>query len=167
MVIDLNTKFSSLKMNNITVNNLKVIAKQRDFNGYYKPRKAELIHKFEALPEVNVQIVIPGLEIPRNTTRSVNTSAILDQPILDDSTPVLKPTQQFIAKSKQKIKDCWNWLLDYIPPKPQVVDEALESLKDEMKKTVQRDRYFLPTESVQIWVEKDGDTVSNRWKRLH
>ena len=83
----------------------------------------------KALPEVNEQVLIPWLEIPRNTTRSVNTSAILDQPILDDNTPVLKPTHKFIAKSKQKIKHCWNWFLDYIPQKPNVVDEALESFK--------------------------------------
>ena len=93
MVFDLNTKFSSLKINNITVIKLKAIAKQHDTEGYYKLRKAELIHKLEAHPEVNEQVLLPGLEIPRNTTRSVNTSAILDQPILDDNTPVLKPTQ--------------------------------------------------------------------------
>ena len=33
--------------------------------------KAELIHKLEANPDV-----ISGLEIPRNTAKSVNTSAI-------------------------------------------------------------------------------------------
>ena len=58
----------------------------------------------EALPEVNEQVLIPGLEIPRNTTRSETTSAILDQPNLDDNTSVLKPTPKFIAKRKQKIK---------------------------------------------------------------
>ena len=84
-------------MNNITVIELNALAKQRDTKGYYKLRKAELIHKLEALPEVNEQVLIPGLEIPRNTTRTVNTSAILDQPILDDKTPVLQPTQKFIA----------------------------------------------------------------------
>ena len=124
MVLDLKTKFSCLKMNNITVIELKAIAKKRGIE-VYKLRKDELTHKLEALPEVNEQVLIPGLEISRNTTTSVNTSAILDQPILNDNTPVLKPTQQFIAKSEQKIKDCWNWLMDYIPPKPKVVDEAL------------------------------------------
>ena len=64
----------------------------------------------------------------------MNTSAIRDQPILDDNTPVLKPTQKLIAKTKQKIKDCWNWLLDYIPPKPKMVDEALKSFKNQTKK---------------------------------
>ena len=93
-----------------------------------------MIHKLEVLYEVNEQVLILGLEIPRNATRSVNTSAILDGPILNDNTPLLKPTQKFIAKSKQKIKYCWNWLLDYIPPKPKVGDEALESFKYLIKK---------------------------------
>ena len=58
---------------------------------------------------------------------------ILDQPILDDSTPVLQHTPKFIAGSMQNIKDFGNWLLDYIPPKPKVVDEALESFKNLIK----------------------------------
>ena len=40
-------------MNNITVIELKAIAKQRGIEGYCKLRKAELIHKLEALHEVN------------------------------------------------------------------------------------------------------------------
>ena len=86
-------------MDNIRVNKLKALAKQRDMKGYYKLRNAELIQKLEAHRHVNEQVLIPGLEVPRNTTRSVNTSAILDDPILDDITPVLQPTQKFIAKS--------------------------------------------------------------------
>ena len=116
-------------MNNITVVKLKALAKQRDFKGYYKLRKAELIQKLEAHQDINKQVLISGLEIPKNTTRSKNTSAILDDPILDDITPVLQPPQKFIAKTIQKIKDFGNWLLDYIPPKPKVVNEALESFK--------------------------------------
>ena len=64
----------------------------------------------------------------------MSTSAILDQPILDDNTPVLQPTQKFIAKGIQKIKDCWKWLLDYLPEKQKVVNEALESFKNLIKK---------------------------------
>ena len=64
-------------MNNITVIELKSPAKQRNIKGYYKLRKAELIHKLKAHPDVNEQVLIPGLEIPRNTTRSVNTRPIL------------------------------------------------------------------------------------------
>ena len=62
------------------------------------------------------------------------TSAILDDPILDDKTPVLQSTPNFIAKSIQKIKDLGTRLLDYISPKPKVDDEALESFKNLIKK---------------------------------
>ena len=117
------------------------------------------------MEDVNEQVLIPGLEIPRNTTRSVNTSAILADPILDDKTPVLQTTPNFIAKSIQKIKDFGNWMLDYIPPKPKVVDEALESFKNLIKKLYNK-RDFFPIERVKICVEKVCDTVSNRWKRL-
>ena len=93
----------------------------------------------ETHPDVNEQVLIPGLEIPRNTTRTVNTSTILDQPIVDDNSPVLQPTQKFIVKSVQKIKVCWSWLSDYIPPKPKVVDEALESFKTLIKYCTKRE----------------------------
>ena len=106
------------------------------------------------------------MKIPRNATRSLQTSAILNEPILDDNTPVLQPTQKFFAKSLEKIKDCWNRLLDYIPSKPKVVDEALQLFKNQIKKTVQQERHSLPTERDKIWVEKVCDTVSNKWNRL-
>ena len=109
--IGLKKKYASLKMDKITVIKLIALAKQRGIKSYYKLRKAELIQKFDDHPDVNEQVLIPGLETPRNTTRSVNTSAILDDPILDDKTPVLQPTPNFIAKSIQKIKNlvicCW------------------------------------------------------------
>ena len=104
----LKKKYSSLKMDNITVIKLKTLAKQRGIKGYYKLREAELIQKLEAHPDVNEQVLIPELEIPRNTTRSVNTSEFLDDPILDDKTPVLQPTPSFIVKSIKKIKDFGN-----------------------------------------------------------
>ena len=73
--IGLKEKYSSLKMDNITVIKLKTLAKQRDIKGNYNFRKAELIQKLKAHPDVNEQVLIPRLEIPRNTTKSVNTSA--------------------------------------------------------------------------------------------
>ena len=85
-----------------TVIKLKTLAKQRGIKGYYKLRKDELIQKMEAHQDVNEQILIPRLEIPRNTKRSVSISAILDDPILDDKTPVLQPALNFIAKSIQQ-----------------------------------------------------------------
>ena len=59
-------------------------------------RKAELIQKLKADSDVIEQVLISELEIPRNTIRSVNTSAILDDPIMDDKTPVLHQTKTFI-----------------------------------------------------------------------
>ena len=47
-------------MENITVINLKAIAKQRGIKGYYKLRKAELIHNLETHPDVIEQVLIPG-----------------------------------------------------------------------------------------------------------
>ena len=54
----------------------------------------------------------------------------------------------------QQIKDFGEWLLNYIPPKPKVVDKVLESFKTKIKKMCER---------VKICVEKVCDTVSNRW----
>ena len=45
-------------MKNITVIELKAIAKRRAIKGYYKLRKAELINKLEALPDVNEQVLV-------------------------------------------------------------------------------------------------------------
>ena len=75
-------------MDNTTVIKLKTLAKQLSIKDYYKLRKAELIQNLEAQPDVNEQVLISRLEISRNTTRSVSTSAILDDPILDDKTSV-------------------------------------------------------------------------------
>ena len=46
-------------MDNITVVKLKTLAKKRGIKGYYKLRKAELIQKLEAHPDVNEQVLIP------------------------------------------------------------------------------------------------------------
>ena len=110
-----------------------------------------MIQKLKARAHVNEQVLIPGFEILRNTARAVNTSAILDDPIPDDKTPVLQPTPVFTAKSIQNIKDFGNWLLDYIPSKPKVVAEALESIKN-LITIVQQEIHFLPIARVKICV---------------
>ena len=51
--IALKIKYSPLKIDNITVIKLKALAKQRGIKGYYKLRKAELIQKLEAHPDVS------------------------------------------------------------------------------------------------------------------
>ena len=60
-------------MENHTVVQSKAIAKERGIRGYYKLRKAELIHALEV-------------------TKLVEKSNILDKPIPIDPTPVLQPT---------------------------------------------------------------------------
>ena len=88
------------------------------------------------------------------------TSNIFDESIPIDPTPVLQPTpwkpsnialknkkniKNFITKSMQKIKDFGEWLLNYIPQKPKVVDKVLESFKNKIKKYVRKEGYFVPT----------------------
>ena len=94
--------------------------KERGIRGYYKLRKVELIHALEAARLV---------EQTRN---------IFDESIPNDPTPVLQPTpgrpSNVTAKDKQNIKEKINdfgeWLLNYKPPKPKVVDRVLESFKN-------------------------------------
>ena len=47
----------------------------------------------------------------------------------------------------QKIKDFGEWLLNYIPPKPKVVDKVLESFKNKIKIVWKSDSLFQPTET--------------------
>ena len=48
----------------------------------------------------------------------------------------------------QKIKDFGEWWLNYIPPKPKVVDKVLESFKNKIKKMYEkRDSLFQPTQT--------------------
>ena len=93
-------------------------------------------------------------------------SIIFDVPIPNDPTPVLQPTpwrpSNFAAKSKkkikkfftkgmQKIKDFGEWLLNYIPQKPKLVDKVMESFKNQIKKLHEkRDTLFEPTQSKSV-----------------
>ena len=122
-------------MENHTVMQLKAITKERGVRGYYKLRKAALIHALEATRLVEQK------------------SNIFDEPISNDSTPVLQPTtwrpsnvstkvkqniknlaaknmqktKNFFTMGMQKIKYFGEWLLNYIPSKPKVVDKVLEN----------------------------------------
>ena len=79
------------KMANHTVMQLKAIAKERGTRDYYKLRKAELIHAFEA------------------TRLAEQKSNIFDEPIPNDPTLVLQPTpwkpSNIALKNKQNIKN--------------------------------------------------------------
>ena len=109
---------------------MKSIAIERGIIGYYKHRKAELIHVLKAV---------------RLIEQKCN---IFDGSIPNDPTPVLQPTpwrpsnattkvkqhiQIFITKGMQKSKDFCEWFLNYIPPNQKVVDKVLESLKQNLK----------------------------------
>ena len=88
--IGLKKRYRSFKVNNKTVKQLKVIAKERGIRGYYKLRKSELINTLKA----------PGLVEQK--------SNIFDEPIPNDPTPVLQPSpwepSNFVEKSKQNTK---------------------------------------------------------------
>ena len=102
-------------MDNLTVVKLKTLAKQRGIKGYYKLRKAGLIH---------------ALEVVRLAEQKSN---IFDEPIPNDPIPILQPTpwrpSNVTTKDKQnikqKIKDFGEWLPNYLPPRPKVVDKVL------------------------------------------
>ena len=56
--------------------------------------------------------------------------------------------KNLITKGMQKITDFVEWMLNYIPPKPKVVDKALESFKNKIKKMYEkRDTLFQPLQS--------------------
>ena len=51
----------------------------------------------------------------------------------------MQKTNIFFTMGTQKIKDFGEWLLNYIPPKPKVVDTVLESFKTKLKKFMKRE----------------------------
>ena len=60
----------------------------------------------------------------------------------------MQTTKKFFTKGMQKIKDFGAWLLNYIPPKPKVVDKVLESFKNKIKKMYEKiDTFFQLKES--------------------
>ena len=72
-------------MDNHTVVELKAIAKERGIRGYYKLRKAELIHALEAARLVE------------------QTSNIFDESIPNDPTPDLQPANEDHQISRRKL----------------------------------------------------------------
>ena len=55
--------------------------------------------------------------------------------------------QNFITRGMKKIQEFGEWLLNYIPPKPKVVDKVLKSFKKNYKLYEKRDTLFQPTQS--------------------
>ena len=60
----------------------------------------------------------------------------------------MQKSKNFFTMSMQKIKDFGEWLLNYIPPKPKVVDKVLEFFKNKIEKMYEkRDSLFQPTQT--------------------
>ena len=127
-------------MENHTVAQLKAIAKEPGIRGYYKLRKAELIHALEAtrLVEQKNNIfdeLIPNDPIPvlqPTPWRSSNIALKNKLNIKNFAAKNIQKTNNFFSMGMQKIKDFGEWLLNYIPPKPKVVDKVLESFKNKI-----------------------------------
>ena len=99
--------------------------------------------------------MIHALEATRLVEQKSN---IFDEPIPNDATPVLQPTpwrpsnittkvkqniKKFFTMGMQKIKDFDEWLLNYTPPIPKIVDNVLDSFKNKIKKIYEkRDSLF-------------------------
>ena len=60
----------------------------------------------------------------------------------------MQKTKKILTMGMQKIKDFGEWLLNYIPPKPKVVDKVLESFKNKIKTIYEkRDSLFQPKQT--------------------
>ena len=141
-------------MKNHTVVQLKAIAKERGIRGYYKLRKAELIHALEATKLVEQK------------------NNIFHEPIPNDPTLILQKCRyKKQAKDKKKIyfyygyaidKDFSEWLLNYISPKPKVVDNVFESFKNKIKKNYKKRDSLFQNNTDQTCFEEFCNSVSNK-----
>ena len=61
-------KYSRIKIDNHTVAQLKAIVKERGIRGYYKLRRAELIHALEAKRLIEQTNIIFDESIPNDLT---------------------------------------------------------------------------------------------------
>ena len=116
-------------MENHTRVQLKAIAKERGIKGYYKLRQAELIHALEATRLVEQKSNIFDEQIPNDLTSILQPTPWRPSNFAARN---MRTTNNFFTKCMQKINDFGNWLLNYIPPKPKVVDKVLESFKNKI-----------------------------------
>ena len=105
---------------------MKAIAKERGIRGYYKLRKAELLHVLEAARLVEQTSNIFDESIPHSSFTTITMEVIKYH---DENKQNIT---NFITKGMQNIKDLDEWLLNYIPPKPKVVDKVLEPIKNKI-----------------------------------
>ena len=93
-------------MENHTVVQLKAIAKERGIRGYYKLRKAELMHALEVTKLVEQKSIIFGEPIPNDPT------SVLQPTPWRPSNIALKHKQNikhFAAKNRQRQKMSLLW----------------------------------------------------------
>ena len=157
-------------MENHTVVLLKAIAKERGIRGCYYLRKAELIHALEAtrLVEQKVTSLISQFQmIPLQFYNQYLQGHQISRRKLSKMLKVLlqknmQKTKNVFTMCIQKIRDFGEWLLNYIPPKPKVVDKVLESFKNKIKQCYEkRDSLFQPTQTKSA-LKNFCDSVSNK-----
>ena len=123
-------------MENHTIVQLKAIVKERGIKGFYKFRKAELIHALEGTRLLQQKVIYFISRFQMIPLQFYNQHPGDHQNFAVKSKQNIK---NFVAKGMQKIKDFGNWLLSYISPKPKVVDKVLESFKNKIKKRMKRE----------------------------
>ena len=143
-------------MENHTVEQLKAIATERGINGYYKLRMVELIHAVEAARLVEQKSNIVDDTIPNDSTpflqptswRPSNNALKNKQNIKNFAAHNMQKTTHFFSMGMQMIKDFGERLLNYIPPKPKVVDKVIESFKNKIIIMYEkRESLFQPTQT--------------------
>ena len=125
---------------------LKAIAKERGIRGYYKLRKAELIHALEAIKLVEQK------------------SSIFDKPIPNDRTPVLQPTLLHLA-----VFDIFDGFI--VSPIAEDADPAVDNAYTATKRAL--DAHFSPKRNVEFEVytfrlvrQKVGESIDTYQARL-
>ena len=99
-----------------------------------------MIHALEATKLVEQKSNIFNEPIPNDSTsilqstpwRPSNIALKNKQNIKNFAAKTMQKTKKIFNMSMQKIKDFGEWLLNYIPPKPKVVDKVLESFKNKI-----------------------------------
>ena len=142
-------------MENFKVKDLKALAKERGINGYYRMRKAELIHILsqQALTPVSDYSQPEAPPIPLN---------IIDQPIPEINIPILTPSKPLnpskvsqlknlalkAAKQvKREINKFADWIISQVPePIKKTVNKRVNSLKEKVNGIFKRYYNLTPKE---------------------
>ena len=135
---------------NMKVQELKAIAKERGIKGYYRLRKAELIN-------------ILGTQAPPANAPTNAPATIMDEPVPEINKPVLTPTKMEnrskvsslvgLAKKKadsvQKVINRFaKWIINYVPePVRRTVNTGVENLKKIIKKILENKKKLPPNET--------------------